>query len=280
MKKTIYRKKTIYYEDELNDDFMEAVYKEPPQIVDDSYVYDKKNPFWRILSFVLYYFIALPLVIALCKVAFGLKVKGRKNLRNLKGGFYLYTNHTHWLDAFMPGILAWPKRAFIVCGPRAISSPTLSVVVPLLGGVPLNTTKTGKAQFRTFLNKQNRRGHVVAIMPEAHLWPYYNKIRKFSERSFTYPVRQNAPVVSCVLTYRRRKLFKNLPPLVTITVSEPIFPHEWKSASDPKMFLRDRALSFMRNTVEKEQSYARIKYHRAGEHKQKQQQNKTKSDLN
>jgi len=254
-------KKTLYYADELNDDFEEAGRSHPPRVIDNNYVYDRKNPLWRALSFFLYYFVAAPLMFLFAKVVFGLKIKGRENLRDLRtSGFYIYVNHTHWLDAALPAIVAWPRRTFVVCGPRAMDPPLLPGVVPMLGGVPLNITPAGKIRFRAFLEKQIRRGRVVAIMPEAHVWPYYNKIRKFSERSFTYPVRQNAPVVGCVVTYRRRKLFPNLRPLMTITIDQPIYPSEWANAPDPKMFLRNRTLNFMRRTARAEQSYAHVKY--------------------
>jgi len=249
--------KTVFYKDEQNDDFGDS-HKVTSRTVDANYKYEHKNPLWHIASFVIYYLVVPPVLI-FCKVRFGLKFKGRRNLHRIKSGCYVYGNHTHLLDNFIPALLAWPKRAYIITSPRAISSPILSVVVPMLGGVPLNKTEAGKKHFRKYLAKQVERGHIVTIMPEAHLWPYYNKIRKFSERSFTYPTRQKKPVVGYVLTYRKRKNVSK-PPWVTVTVGQPIFPNEWKDSKNPKMFLRDKILKFMQDTVKSEKSFGFIKY--------------------
>ena len=250
--------KTVYFKDEQNDDFG-GEQKRSMRVVDENYPYQRKNPLWHLTSFLTYYFFAVPLVFIYSKVRFGLKIKGLKNLRSVKGGCYIYGNHTHHLDNFVPAIISWPWRAFIITGPRAVSEPIARWLVPLWGGVPLNTTEKGKRTFRDYLSKQIDRGHKVAIMPEAHLWPYYNKIRNFSERSFTYPVRHNKPVVGYVLTYRKRKNTAKLPK-ITVTIGKPIYPDEWKNSKNPKMFLRNKVLKFMQNTVKSEKSFGYIKY--------------------
>jgi len=247
-----------YYSDEVNDDFAEG--DEELRVIGAEYKYDHKNPLWHIVAFISYYLFVVPVGYLHCKINFGLRIKGRKNIRAIKGGCYAYGNHTSWIDSFVPSFLAWPKRAFIITGPRAVSLSLLPIFAPMLGAVPLNTTEKGKKSFREFLKNQVGKGRLVAIFPEAHLWPYYNKIRQFSERSFTYPINHNIPVVGYVLTYRQRKLFKNWPPAVTITVGKPIYRNEWKNKSNPKLFLRNKILKFMRDTVKSEKSFEYIKY--------------------
>ena len=250
---------TYVYEDELNDDFADN-FTQPLRIIDENYKYNTRNPLWHIISFVLYYLLAVPFGFLYIKIAFGLKIKGRKNLRKLKGGYCLYLNHTNWIDSFIPSFIAWPKRAYIITSPRAVSLPLLPILVPMLGGVPLNSSSLGKKHFREFLNKKMSNSNVVAVFPEAHLWPFYNKIRNFNEHSFTYPVRQKTPVVISTLTYHQRRVFKNAKPTVTITIGRPILPDTWEKSDNPKMFLRNKVLKIMKDTVRQENSYAFNKY--------------------
>ncbi len=69
---------------------------------------------------------------------------------------------------------------------------------------------------------------MIAIYPEAHIWPYYTKIRPFDEKSFRYPVDFDKPVFSFTNTYQKRK-FSKKPKMVTY-VDGPFFP----DASVPK----------------------------------------------
>ena len=67
---------------------------------------------------------------------------------------------------------------------------------------------------------------MLAIFPEAHIWPFYTGIRPFSATSFRYPEKLNAPVVAMVTTYRKAarsvSLFRR--PGMTVTLSEPFYP--------------------------------------------------------
>ena len=83
--------KTVYYSDELNDDF--AGTDIPTQKVDGRLKYVNHNPVWNFFAFLLYYLIALPIVYSVAKIRFGLKIKNRKNLRLArKTGYFLYGN--------------------------------------------------------------------------------------------------------------------------------------------------------------------------------------------
>ena len=67
--------------------------------------------------------------------------------------------------------------------------------------------------------KQNK---CVVIYPEAHVWPYYTKIRPFNEKPFKYPVNLNAPVFSMTTTYQKRK--KGNKPKVIVYIDGPFEP--------------------------------------------------------
>jgi len=248
----------IVITDEGSDDFGVAAERVSPRIIDDRYPYQHRNPLWHLAAGLVYYVLLPPVAFVLAFVH-GVRVRGRRHLREA-GGCYLYGNHSNWFDVFLPMILAFPRRASIVSGAAALSIPFVRHLVPMLGAIPLNTTPDGKAAFRTALDVAVRRGCPVAIFPEAHEWPFYNGIRPFSSHSFTYPVRTDVPVVPYVVTYRRRWLSSRLKPHMTVTVGPAIPPSTWRDAPDPKQVVRDRVYDFMVTTVAEQGSFAWVEY--------------------
>ncbi|MDR0285717.1 MAG: 1-acyl-sn-glycerol-3-phosphate acyltransferase [Propionibacteriaceae bacterium] len=251
------RRATIHVVDPAHDDFGTTSQHVTERVVDATYPYEHPL-WWRVLS-ALFYYVILPLPAWVIGRVYGLRIVNRSALRRA-GGCFVYANHTHWVDVIIPYLLAFPKRAFLVTGPVAVSVPVVRRIVPLAGGVPLNTTVAGKARFRDALERAVARGHTVTVFPEAHEWPYYNGIRDFSPHSFTYPVRAGRPVVAAVVTYRARRLFTSRPPHLTVTLSEPVWPGEWAGTADPKTVLRDKARGFMVDTVRERGSAEWVRY--------------------
>ena len=253
-------KKIVYYEDALKDDFANNGLK--GKAVNSDFPFVIKNPFWAILEFITYRIIATPLIFLIAKIGFGLKIKNRKALRGLKGtGYYIYGNHTQsMMDAYTPSLITFPKHTHIITGPEAVSVPVLKTAVQLLGGIPLPGTPSGFRPFLEALRFRTSRKRVIAIYPEAHIWPWYTGIRPFPDGSFAYPVKENLPVVAYVTTYRQRKVFKNLPPLITVTLSDPFYCDTSLSPREAKKELRDKVYEFMCKTADNPENYAYIEY--------------------
>jgi len=226
--------------------------------VDEHYSYQHRNIFWQLASF-LFYYIIIPIPALFVAAWCGMRLVDRRTVRRL-GGCFMYANHTNWADIWIPYLLSFPKRAYIVTGPTAVSVPIAKHVVPMVGGIPLNTTPAGKEAFRSRLADLVRRGHPVAIFPEAHIWPFYNGIRDFSPYSFTYPVHDASPVVPYVITYRPRRWLKWRRPCLTVTVGDPIHPETWAGSANPKQVVRDKVHDFMCETVRARHSLAWVTY--------------------
>lgn len=253
-------KKIIYYDDTKNDDFADNGLK--AKTVPPDFPFAIHNPVWAVLEFILYRLIATPLVWLIGKIGFGLKIKDRKNLRSLKGtGYFLYGNHTQsMMDAYTPSLLAFPKHIHIITGPEAVSVPVLRSAVQILGGIPLPGTVSGYRSFLDALHLRIKQNRAIAIYPEAHIWPWYTGIRPFSDGSFTYPVRENVPVIAYVTTYRKRKIFKNLWPCITVRISKPFYPDTTLSPHEAKKKLRDQVYEFMCKMANNPENYAYYEY--------------------
>lgn len=253
-------RKVIYYSDELNDDF--AGTSITAREIDGDYEYIKKSFPWRAAAFVLYRIIATPVAWLLCRVLCGMKIKNRRVLRKLRGsGFFMYGNHTNGMaDAFTPTLAAFPRRAHIITSADAVSLGGLGAIVAMLGALPVPGNIAATRNFRDAIEELYGRGCVIAVYPEAHIWPYYTGVRPFPATSFQYPVRLNAPCVAFAATYRQRRVFRRLPPLMTITLSEPFYPDTASGEQSAKQKLRDQVYDFLMTAVSSEDNYAHIEY--------------------
>lgn len=252
--------KVIYYSDELNDDFAGTDIKTCEVPADFTFV--NKNFLWRICEFIVYRLIVTPLIFLFGKVVYGLKIKNRKVLKQLKKtGYFLYGNHTQKImDAFTPSLCTFPKKAHIVVNPDAVSIKGIRQLVLMLGGIPLPTDLKGYKPFKAALEKRIKEGKVATIYPEAHIWPYYTGIRPYKATSFSYPVSMNVPCVAFATTFRQRKIFKKAYPKLTVTLSEPFYPDTSLPEKQARQKLRDEVYDFMVSTADSEDNYEYIKY--------------------
>ena len=250
-------KKTVYYCDELNDDFAGTNINTKQTPKDFAYV--NKNVFLRAFSFVLYYFIAFPLVWTINKVVYFARYKNRKVLKQAKNqGYFLYGNHTILLgDAFSPSIISAPKRAYIIANPDATSIKGVRTIVKALGVLPTPYHKETYAKFFDAIETRLKQKATITIYPEAHIWPYCTKIRNFNSVSFKFPVKFNAPSFCFTTTYKKRKLFKK--PRAVIYIDGPFYPNQELSKKEQELDLRDRIYQTM-CTRSKESNYDYIKY--------------------
>ena len=171
-------RKTVYYHDPLHDDFAPTNGRIHPKQIGADFPYEHKGPLWNALAFVVYRMVMTPFLFLYCKLVFGLRIENRKALRALPGGYFLYGNHTNTLaDAFIPTLLAFPRRANIITSADTVSIPGVRNIVQMLGAIPLANTIEGTRQFLAAMHCRLERGQAVMIYPEAHIWPYYNGIR-------------------------------------------------------------------------------------------------------
>lgn len=215
--------------------------------MDTKFPFVRNGVFWKAASFLLYYAIALPIVSFVIRVVNETKIVNRKSLRHIKGGYFLYGNHTHWSDAFLPHVLTQPRRTYVIAGPDAVSIRGLSNIVTMLGAIPVPTQPKALEGFTAAVKKRHAQGACVAIYPEAHIWPYYTGIRPFPPTSFLYPAEQGAPVVAMVTRYRERKGMggKLRRPARTVMLSDPIYPKAGLTVRQAQLDLHRRVAEFM-----------------------------------
>ncbi len=250
------KKKTFYYHEDKHDDFGGVGVNHKP--LPDNYKYIHKNIFFRILSFILYYLIAFPILFIYAKIATGVRVHGKKRWRKSigkKDGVFFYSNHVHYYDAFFSHVFVGvPKRVFVVSNPDPVRIPFVGVLVEMLGCLPLPNNRRNFRNYNEAMDYYLKKCAMISIYPEATLWPYYNKLRPMAKASFKYPAMYNKPIVICAETFRKPKVFKFLKPRVDLTLSEVIYPDENKTVNENMEMFYQKAMEFWMEHVELNES--------------------------
>lgn len=233
--------KVIYYNDELNDEFSEA--KIETREINEKYKY-KAGIIRKILRVVVYGGIMHPIAFFHTKVILGNKIIGAKVLRKYKGACYIYGNHTHPIgDAYIPSMARFPRGTYLIVHPNNVSMPFLGRLTPCMGAIPLPTDMRASRNYAKDLDFHAKKNHSIMVYPEAHIWPYYTKIRPFTDKSFSYPVKYNVPAFCITNTYQKRKFSKK--PRIVSYVDGPFYPEKEGTIAVRRKLLRDQVYNKM-----------------------------------
>ncbi len=262
--------KKIYYRDELNDDFNEidGVKKRPE--IKDNYHYVHYNIFRRLLDGFVYYGFAKPLLFFVSLFS-GIRYKNKKNLKVLHGkGAFIYSNHVGISDVFKFQSFVFWKKVNIIGYSDTTAIPVANVIVKAFGYLPISMKASNLKGLRDgcefFVHK---RKEFVLIYPEAHIWPYYTKIRPFKNVSFVYPAESMSPVVPAVTTFR--KVWYSKKPKQTIIFGRVIFPQEGLTVNENRDYLRDECYKEMVRIASSVEQYEYIEYIKVEEPEEKKE---------
>lgn len=257
--------KVFYYRNESHDDFA-GIRRDTVKIGAD-FPYLHKNPLWNIAAFIVYRVIMTPFAFLYCKFKFGLRIVGRRALKqSKKQGTFLYSNHTLMAgDAFIPNMVSFPRRTYVVVNADNLSAKGTRNWVQMSGALPIPTEIGGMRTFLGAMEKRVLQGHCIQIYPEAHIWPYYTGIRPFGASSFRYPVRFDSPVYCTTTTFQKKKHGKT--PRVTVYVDGPFLPDRNLHPREQEKQLRDAVYETMCRRAQNS-TYSPIEYRRCEEKKE------------
>ena len=250
--------KIIYYEDELNDEFSKSSIE--PRIIDENYKYVHKNPLWNLCSFVLQNILSVPIKILYAKIKFRIKYIGKEKIKPYKNeGYFIYGNHTQpFADTFIPSIPMYPKRNFLIVNPVNISLKGTGTLVEMLGAMPIPSNKSAMKNFLEAIKQKTNKGYAITIYPEAHIWPYYTKIRPFKDVSFKYPVQLEKPAFCITNTYQ--SYGKNNKKIKIVSyIDGPFYPNKELTLKEQQKELRNKIYNCM-DERSKNSNIEHIKY--------------------
>lgn len=240
--------KTIYYTNELEDEFSTA--QITPKTIDGNYKYNG-GPFFALGKLFFYEIIAKPLAFCFMKIKFGHKIINKKLLKDAKKeGYFLYGNHTNDIaDALIPSLICFPKDVSVIVHPNNVSMPFLGKITPYLGALPLPDNAKAAKNFNKAIRYRLKKKNCITIYPEAHIWPYYTKIRPFKDTSFGYPLKMDRKVFCFTNTYQKRR-FRKTPKMVTY-IDGPFFADQSLSIMEQRQSLRNQVYEAMCKAAKK-----------------------------
>ena len=241
--------KIIYYEDELNDEFSKSSIE--PRIIDENYKYVHKNPLWNLCSFVLQNILSVPIKILYAKIKFRIKYIGKEKIKPYRNeGYFIYGNHTQpFADTFIPSIPMYPKRNFLIVNPVNISLKGTGTLVEMLGAMPIPSNKSAMKNFLEAIKQKMNKGYAITIYPEAHIWPYYTKIRPFKDVSFKYPIQLKKPALCITNTYQ--SYGKNNKKIKIVSyIDGPFYPNKELTLKEQQKELRNKIYNCMEERSE------------------------------
>lgn len=232
-----------YYSDELNDEFSGSHII--PRVIDEKYKYLHKNIFWNLAHFLVQNVLSVPIKVLYAKLKFRIKYIGKEKLKKYKKeGYFVYANHTQvFADTFLTSNVIYPKRNYLIVNPENVSMKFFGNFVQMFGAIPIPTGRDGMKNFLTAIKYHIQKGHSITIYPEAHIWPYYTKIRPFKSVSFKYPIELDKPVFCITNTYQKRGKNKVK---ITSYIDGPFFVNkDLETKQEQKKDLRNRVYNQM-----------------------------------
>ncbi len=162
------------------------------------------------------------------RIVFGLKIKGRKNLKVLwKSGGLVICNHVHVMDCTFIDCALPHKRIYYTTLESNFKIPVVRHLIRVLGGVPIPTKPHCLSEFSEEMEQALKEGCCVCVYPESVLHPYYTDLRKFRPGAFKLAVDASVPVIPMVVTFRKPKGIRRLlkrKPCVTLNILSPVYP--------------------------------------------------------
>ena len=146
------------------------------------------------------------------------------------------------------------KRIFTIISPVNLKIPGIGKYLPMIGGIPLGTNDAEKKAMNEAVDiRLKKQKKCLVIYPEAHVWPYATKIRKFPAggKSFKYAVRNDLPVFAMITTYHKSKKKNQERPRIDAYLDGPFYPNKELSVEEQQNELAKKVYDSMVKWSEK-----------------------------
>ena len=167
-------------------------------------------------------------------IAFGMRVKGRKNLKGVKSAI-VTCNHVNNFDNLMVRNALFGHRLYIVVGEFNNKKGFFGKCLRAGGTLPLSTNLRAMVNLRRSVDKLLKKRNYILFYPEESEWWMYEKPRPFRNGAFHFATTANVPIIPVFLTFSvpkgiRAKIIKSK--VVTVNIMSPIYPEAHQSVKE------------------------------------------------
>lgn len=212
--------------------------------VDENYKFLSHNFFFLIWVGIIR-FVACWIGPIVTRFVMGTKVRGRENLRALKGkGAVVTCNHVHTLDNMLVREACFGHRIYITVAEFNNRNDFLGWTMRASGTLPFSASIKAMANLNKAITRVLSKGCFLLGYPEQALWMRYEKPRLYSPGMFHIAAANSVAVVPMFITWGEpgafRKIFSKKK-VATIHILEPIFPDATKNRKENTQLLQRRA---------------------------------------
>ncbi len=217
--------------------------------INEKYIYKPKNPLYKftraICKSILYVF--GPVV---NKVAFNLKIKGRKNLKGLKSAVTV-SNHVHYLDVLMNMQAVRRNKFYVVCANHNMKRGVAGYLFKASGVLPLSNSVAASVHLNQTIDDILQKGGFVHMYAESALWFRYERSRPLKLGAFKIAAKNNVPVVPIVILFRPKAKFEFFrhKKTVTMVIGKPIYPSADLNLNENAKNMRDICQQYYNDTI-------------------------------
>ena len=218
--------------------------------INNNYDYVLNNPMFKLISNIL----SLPIFIILYiidKIFLGFYVINKNKIVKDKG-FVSISNHIHYLDCTLIGLIYYPNRVHYPTIEENFKIPFVRKLIRLLYAMPIPKDRIKKDRFYLQINKAFKRKFILHMYPEAAMWAYYEKIREFKYGAFKIAVDANVCVQPIKFVFTKPKgLYKvyKKKKRICAVVLDPLYPNMKLEYRDRIKDLRDRTYESMKKEI-------------------------------
>ena len=259
---TFIPKTGINYPEKPDEFIYQPVFIKERKTVDENYPFEDKSFFAKFRHFIIYTAI-FTAVFALHPFVYGLRIKGKENIRKnrklFKNGAITICNHVYKWD-FLAVLQAVKYRALTFPARSDLAFTKDAFQVLGAGGIPLPETISAAKKFNETFDNIHAKKKWIHIFPEACRWDFYQPIRPFKFGAFSFAYRYEIPVIPMVITYRPRtgfyKIFRKRKndPLITLTIGKPILPDMTQPRKHSSQKMLEEAHAWMEQAAGIEQN--------------------------
>lgn len=219
--------------------------------IKNNYNYVLNNPLFKLISNIL----SLPIFIILYiidKIFLGFCVINKDKIVKDKG-FVSISNHIHYLDCTLIGLIYYPNRVHYPTIEENFKIPFVRKLIRLLYAMPIPKDRIKKDRFYSQINKALKGKFILHMYPEAAMWPYYEKIRDFKYGAFKIAVDANVCVQPIKFVFTKSnglyRLYKKKKRICAV-VLDPLYPNMKLEYRDRIKDLRDRTYESMKKEIQ------------------------------
>lgn len=193
--------------------------------VDKDYVFLPKGVFFKCFRCIILavLFVFGPIVNFF---AFNLKVKGRKNLKGIKGAVTI-SNHVLFIDTLVIKQTFGFGRTFMTGAKHNCKSGLFGAILKAGGFLALNGTYEANKNLYKSVSTLLSKGKFVNFNAERGMWLNYKKPRPLKNGAFKIATVNNVPIVPMYITFAEKSWIRDkfgFQPKVVAYILKPVYP--------------------------------------------------------